>query len=616
MFVARSGGRTKPEGEQRRPAHLERPLEAAHAEGVEHGGERDRAPSPSTRPAACTGRSGRTAPSPSRARCSVRAARGDEVEHRPQADEHGAGDDGRRARGSTKVRRAESNTSKSSPTPSTNHRIRVRTCIGVQLRRSTDRVRSVVVGGAPAALLALRLAPLGVEAGLLRRAGRLRRPPGRVDLQRVGQPRPEPFERELAVACLRPRVGRGGARHRTEALEQPRALARSERRRRRDREAHLDAGVGGVRVLTTGTARARRAPLELVEADHARRRDAQRRHAPRSVLARASVSATFGRVPASSFSDGPVRVTGRGGPGGPELVTRAGVHTALPHEGSRPPASRWRAPPRSWSASHRRPRRPSSPKPGGSVVYGLEAETGGGWCPPTARLAISGIEVGAAIYDTLMVPNTKNEMVPYLAKSVEPNADFTEWKITLRDGITFHDGTPLDADARGPELRRLPQEHADRRRARRTSPTSPPPARSRSRSPPAVPGPSSPGSSTSTAGSSSRRPPSSTSPDCASKLIGTGPFKLDHWTVNQELVVNKNPDYWQKDAKGTQLPYLDKITFKPVAEAVPARQLAAGRPARPHPHLRRPAGRRAAPARRRSSTCCEQPPGAARSATT
>jgi peptide/nickel transport system substrate-binding protein len=38
--------------------------------------------------------------------------------------------------------------------------------------------------------------------------------------------------------------------------------------------------------------------------------------------------------------------------------------------------------------------------------------------------------------------------------------------------------------------------------------------------------------------------------------------------VNQELVATKNPDYWQKDSKGTQLPYLDKITFKPVAEAV------------------------------------------------
>jgi peptide/nickel transport system substrate-binding protein len=33
-------------------------------------------------------------------------------------------------------------------------------------------------------------------------------------------------------------------------------------------------------------------------------------------------------------------------------------------------------------------------------------------------------------------------------------------------------------------------------------------------------------------------------------------------------VVTKNADYWQKDAKGTQLPYLDEITFRPVAEAV------------------------------------------------
>ena len=36
---------------------------------------------------------------------------------------------------------------------------------------------------------------------------------------------------------------------------------------------------------------------------------------------------------------------------------------------------------------------------------------------------------------------------PYLAKSITPNADSTEWTIGLRDGITFTDGTPLNADA-------------------------------------------------------------------------------------------------------------------------------------------------------------------------
>jgi len=55
---------------------------------------------------------------------------------------------------------------------------------------------------------------------------------------------------------------------------------------------------------------------------------------------------------------------------------------------------------------------------------------------------------------------------------------------------------------------------------------------------------------------------------CPSNLIGSGPFMLDGpWVVNQQLAVKKNPQYWQQDAKGTQLPYLDKITFVPVADA-------------------------------------------------
>ena len=67
----------------------------------------------------------------------------------------------------------------------------------------------------------------------------------------------------------------------------------------------------------------------------------------------------------------------------------------------------------------------AAPKAGGEITYGLEAETGGGWCPTSERLAASGIMVEAAIYDTLVAPNDKNVMVPNLAKSVEPNADNT-----------------------------------------------------------------------------------------------------------------------------------------------------------------------------------------------
>ena len=40
-------------------------------------------------------------------------------------------------------------------------------------------------------------------------------------------------------------------------------------------------------------------------------------------------------------------------------------------------------------------------------------------------------------------PNDKGEYVPYLAKSVTPNATFDEWTIGLRDGVTFQDGSPI-----------------------------------------------------------------------------------------------------------------------------------------------------------------------------
>jgi ABC-type transport system substrate-binding protein len=53
---------------------------------------------------------------------------------------------------------------------------------------------------------------------------------------------------------------------------------------------------------------------------------------------------------------------------------------------------------------------------------------------------------------------------------------------------------------------------------------------------------------------------------CSTNPIGTGPFKLQSFTQDEQVVV-KNPTYWRKDAKGRQLPYLDKIEFIVVKEA-------------------------------------------------
>jgi peptide/nickel transport system substrate-binding protein len=57
-----------------------------------------------------------------------------------------------------------------------------------------------------------------------------------------------------------------------------------------------------------------------------------------------------------------------------------------------------------------------------------------------------------------------------------------------------------------------------------------------------------------------------TTSTCSINPIGTGPFKLQSFSADEQVVV-KNPTYWRKDAKGRQLPYLDKIEFISVKEA-------------------------------------------------
>ena len=44
------------------------------------------------------------------------------------------------------------------------------------------------------------------------------------------------------------------------------------------------------------------------------------------------------------------------------------------------------------------------------------------------------------------------------------------------------------------------------------------------------------------------------------EIAGLGPFVLAEHVSGQRLVLLRNPRYWRKDADGTQLPYLDKLT--------------------------------------------------------
>jgi len=86
------------------------------------------------------------------------------------------------------------------------------------------------------------------------------------------------------------------------------------------------------------------------------------------------------------------------------------------------------------------------PVPGGTITIAVDLETAG-WDPPNGLIGFPGRMVNHLVYGQLTMAQPDGTFVPYLAESVESNDDATVWTITLRDGMTFHDGTPFDAEA-------------------------------------------------------------------------------------------------------------------------------------------------------------------------
>jgi len=86
------------------------------------------------------------------------------------------------------------------------------------------------------------------------------------------------------------------------------------------------------------------------------------------------------------------------------------------------------------------------PRHGGSLIFATEAEINtfdtrlGAWDP-------TGFCYANTVYDPLFYQAADGSVQPYLARAMSANADYTEWTILLRPGISFHDGSPLDANA-------------------------------------------------------------------------------------------------------------------------------------------------------------------------
>ena len=83
---------------------------------------------------------------------------------------------------------------------------------------------------------------------------------------------------------------------------------------------------------------------------------------------------------------------------------------------------------------------------GGTVTIGLDSEPAT-LDPAANSISLASGSVFSAMYETLMARTPGSDLTNLLAKSLTEAPDRLSWTLVVRDGVTFHDGTPFDAAA-------------------------------------------------------------------------------------------------------------------------------------------------------------------------
>lgn len=186
--------------------------------------------------------------------------------------------------------------------------------------------------------------------------------------------------------------------------------------------------------------------------------------------------------------------------------------------------------------------------------------------------------VSPYLFDTLVVRDVDNTVLPSLAESWEVSDDGAVITMHLKSGVTFHDGTPMNAEAVKLTFERFKEAgmaspiyegisqivaveavddttvrfHFDLPAANFWSTISMPYA--------AILSPAS---------------MQAAAADPTAQLVGAGPFILKDWTAGQSMTLERNPDYaWGPATVQNQgAPYLNQLIFKVIPDV--STQLAA-----------------------------------------
>jgi len=204
----------------------------------------------------------------------------------------------------------------------------------------------------------------------------------------------------------------------------------------------------------------------------------------------------------------------------------------------------------------------ATPKKGGQLIFGTEAEEKG-FSTTMGTFDTTGILYARTVFDPLAIIGADGTVQPYLAQSITPNTDSTVWTVTMRPNLVFHNGTPCDAAA-------VAANFEAHRASALTGPAVTTISKVTVTSPLVVTitmkTPWVPFDFYLAGGIGGQvafiAEPNWLNSGSQTNPIGTGPFVFQTWNPGDHFTATKNPHYWRSG-----YPYLDSITYKPIPDS-------------------------------------------------
>ena len=211
----------------------------------------------------------------------------------------------------------------------------------------------------------------------------------------------------------------------------------------------------------------------------------------------------------------------------------------------------------------------AKPTYGGTVTFVLDNDVSN--LDPMLSGLFVDRNIHYAMYDSLVRVTPKGEIIPWLAEKWTTSTDGKQVTFNLRQGVKYHDGTTFDAASVKWNIERYKTGKGSLRTgdlALVDSVDVVDPNTVRFNLKQAF----SPllGALVDRAGMMvSQKVVDAMGADFTLKPFkaGTGPFILSEAVKNDHYTLEKNPDWWGKDAAGNKLPFLDKVIVKPIEDA-------------------------------------------------